>query len=76
MSDKKQWGGPRKAGKGKKIGRPADPNRKQTVSVSVPPDVREYLRTVENISETVAEVIRKTKAFKLWKQAQSSQPEP
>ena len=67
--ERPQWGGPRIAGKGKKIGRPADPNRKETISVSLPPEVREYLRTVDNVSSTVENIIRKTKAFREWKAA-------
>ena len=58
---KKTHGGPRPGS-----GRPADPDAKVDLSLRVPPDVRAYLDTCENISETVAEVIRRTKAFRDW----------
>ena len=67
MSDKGQWGGPRNASGGKKIGRPSDPNRKRTVSISIPPEVREYLSSTGNISEAVADIVSRTKAFRDWR---------
>lgn len=62
----KQWGGPRVAGPGKKMGRPAEDGAKVALSVRVPPEVREYLQTTGNISEAVAEIVSRTKGFREW----------
>lgn len=64
--EKHKWGGVRAAGPGKKIGRPIDPNAKKQVSLRVPPEVRQYLDTVENISDLVTNMIRRSTAFRDW----------
>lgn len=65
----KQWGGPRTAGPGKKMGRPpAEDGAKVALSLRVPAEVREYLQTTGNISEAVAEIVSRTKAFRDWRQ--------
>ncbi len=67
MSDKSpKWGGPRTAGRGKKIGRPKKDQVKITLSASVSADVAEYLRSTDNTSQTIDAVVRATRAFKRW----------
>ena len=38
-------------------GRPVDPNSKVTLSVRVPIEIREYLNTTGNISQSVADAL-------------------
>lgn len=50
-------------------GRPVDPNSKVTLSVRVPIEIREYLNTTGNISQSVADVVGRSKGFKTWRKA-------
>jgi len=66
---KAQHGGPRTAGPGKQMGRPTSDSSKRSLSLRVSPDVREFLDTVDNISETVDEMVRRSKVFREWKRS-------
>lgn len=64
---KAQHGGVRVAGPGKKLGRPpTDAPNKKTLSLRVSPEVRAFLDSVENKSEHVDFVIRRSAAFRKW----------
>ena len=60
-------GGKREAGPGKSLGAP--PKRgtaKVPFSGRATPDVVEFLRQTGNLSETVEETVRRSKAFREW----------
>ncbi len=60
-------GGVRIAGPGKKIGRPTiGREKRQTLCLSLSPDVAEFLSSQSNKSQAVDQIVTKTKAFKEW----------
>lgn len=60
-------GGVRIAGPGKKIGRPTTGRgRRQTLCLSLSPEVAEYLGSQINKSQAVDQIVSKTKAFREW----------
>ncbi len=67
MKKKHAHGGPRTAGPGRSIGRPPTDNPKVSASLRLPADVKAYLDDTGNASQTVADVVRRSKAFRDWK---------
>ena len=59
-------GGPRKAGPGKQLGRPPVEQPKVSFSGRCSPEVRTYLDTRDNISQTVEQAIRKSGEFRAY----------
>ena len=60
-------GGVRVAGPGKKIGRPTiGREKRQTLCLSLSPEVAEFLGSQINKSQAVEQIVMKTKAFKDW----------
>ena len=60
-------GGVRIAGPGKKIGRPTTGRgRRQTLCLSLSPEVAEFLGSQINKSQAVDQIVMKTKGFKEW----------
>jgi len=65
----KQHGGARVAGEGKRIGRPPKPDAKIRSSISMPPDIERYFRSLESGTRNAAieSMIRNSRQFKAWK---------
>lgn len=57
-------------GKRKGAGRPPTADAKQPYNTKLPPDVIAYLRSLENQAALLEAVIRRTTAFKRWKEKQ------
>ena len=60
--DKMSHGGAREG-----AGRPVDPNSKKALSLRVPVDVRQYLDTTENISQSIEDLVRRSKGYRDWR---------
>lgn len=63
-----------RGGKRPGAGRPKNPDAKQTVSVAVHPEVREYLSSQPSASQVVDETIRRTANFRAWKKLRETLP--
>ena len=60
-------------GKREGAGRPANPNGpKKMVSLRLAEDVRNFLAITASQAETIEETIRKSAAFKRWRQRQGN----
>ena len=60
-------GGVRIAGPEKKIGRPTiGREKRQTLCLSLSPEVAKFLGSQSNKSQAVDQIVSKTKAFKEW----------
>ena len=59
-------GGPRKAGPGKKLGRPVKADAKIAYGTKLDPVVVEYLRQCDNAAATIESIIKRSNAFREW----------
>ena len=59
-------GGPRKAGPGKKLGRPVKADAKIAYGTKLDPVVIEYLRECDNAASTIESIIKRSNAFREW----------
>ena len=55
-------------GSGRKPGNPKD--RKQPIAIKVTPELRAYLRSRKNATETIELALTRSRAFKAWKAKQ------
>lgn len=64
---KPKHGGKRKPGPGKRIGRPPSTAKKIPLAIKIDPELRAYLSTRENMTETIETELRDSDDFKTWK---------
>lgn len=60
-------GGPRKAGPGKRMGRPKKADRKVTYATKLEPSVVRYLRQSPNAARLIERLVKRTKDFRAWR---------